>query len=251
MGVAPGTVLPPALPSVPPVCRLWKSPSASTPGAPRTPPGFYSEPSRDPTLFFSIRHIKNTDLDSAAAADPGHAEYEVCATSWPDARQALAAIGNPNHTLASTKTPEVYEFEQSVDGQINRRSIHRVFDCAFVDRSSVNLRAANGSGGLINRRPVDPDSLRFLAEYTFLFSIYNNVGYLVVASEGETDPAQLLHRVTVAELQPGSGPSECDRLALFDLRYAADPSSGAVEFAEEFLWEILVMEASGRAESCD
>ncbi len=223
--------------------------------APRTPANFYQEVPRDPQFFYTLNHLKNSDLDPAVASDPGRAEYEVCASNATEAANLELShrMGNASSSrlLAMTETAEYFEYETDVPGSSQQRAIVRIFDCDFVDRSSVNLRAPNGNGGTINQRPLKQAPVRFLAEYSFQFSPYNNVGYQVLSSEVRTEANAIEQTLLIAELITGGGPAGCDRLTVFSLSHNADTSSGFVTITELTEWTIHVELTAGRAQICE
>ena len=89
----------------------------------------------------------------------------------------------------------------------------RVFRCAYLDRTGVDLAAADGFAGSLNARPLDAAALRDLVEYLWLFTSYNNAGHAVLASEASLPgPA---HTLTLASLERAAG-GACDRVTVRD-----------------------------------
>jgi hypothetical protein len=221
---------------------------------PRTPANFYQDPPRDPQFFYAVTHLKNSHIDPTVAADPSRAEYELCASDMTEAaNMALAyrlANAPASQLLTSVVTSEYFEYEADVPGSTQQRTVLRVFDCEFVDRDSVNLRAPNGNGGTINRRPLAQDPVRFLAEYSFLFGPYNNVGYQVLSSEQQPVTDSLNQTLLIAELVTAGSAQSCDQLTVFSLSHSADASSGAVRINELTEWTISVHLSDGLAQIC-
>ena len=221
---------------------------------PRTPANFYQEVPRDPQFFYTTHHLMNSHIDSAVGADPARAEYEVCVNDMTAAanfelayRQAIAPT---SQLLASTVTGEYFEYETDVPGSPQQRAALRIFDCDFVDRGNVNLRAPNGNGGTINRRPLDQNLVRLLAEYSFHFSSYNNIGYQVLSSEQQPIAGAINHTLLIAELVAAGSTENCDQLTVFSLSHDADSSTGVVAVTEVTEWSIGVLLTDGRAQIC-
>ena len=221
---------------------------------PRTPAGFYREPDRDPRYFYATFHLTNTRLDPATEADLSAPEFELCASSRAEA-DAWEQTDRNNHApstqvLSSAVTDALYEYERDVPGADQRREVVRLFQCSFIDRSGVNLRAPNGYGGRLNNQPVAAADLRYVAEYLWTFSSYNNVGNAVLESRATAGSGTLLHELTQAELQRGMAGEPCDRLNVFTARYTLQTASADVSYGETTLWSIDVRLDGGRANLC-
>lgn len=214
------------------------------------PAGFYAEPARDPQFFYSTRHLKNTDIDAAARLDPQAPEFEVCVTDVLEARD-LEQQTRPSAALlvAANTTGQYHEFERSDPGEPQRRSLVRLLRCQWVDRSMVNLRAPTPAMGILNRRPVAAADLGLLAEYLFTFSIYNNADYWVMESAAQPTSQDLVHRLTIAELQRG-GSGDCDLLVLFDWDFSVSPADGDVRQRQTTVWTTSVRRQASHAVGC-
>ena len=221
---------------------------------PRTPAAFYHEAPRESGYSYRTFHLRNTRLDPAAEADPQAPEFELCASSRAEA-DAWEQLDRYSHApaaqlLAFAETNALYEYERSVPQAADQREVLRLFKCAFVDRSEVNLRAPTAYAGRLNRQPITAEDVRFLAEYLWTFSFYNNVGSAVLESRSVAGTASLAHEVIQAELQLGFGSGSCDRLTVFAARHTAATDSGELGYAEETAWSADVRLNDGRAELC-
>ena len=220
----------------------------------RTPDSFYREPVRDPQFFYTTTHLKLSNIDANVAGNPSLPDHELCATNWTaadDLERTFRAASSPaSQRLNATSTRQYFEFEADVPGSLDRRNVVRIFDCNFVDRSAVNIRAPNGEGGTINERPVDEEPVRFLAEYSFMFSPYNNVGYQVLASDHSSDASTATQTLLVAELIAAGSGENCDRLTVFAIRHTADRGDGRVRVSEITEWSLLTQQVDGRAQTC-
>lgn len=222
--------------------------------APRTPSNFYQEPPRDPQFFYSIQHLRISHVDATVAGDLSLADFELCTNNMQDAstiEQNFRQTNAPaSQLLSSVITDEYFEFEVDVPSSPQLRELVRIFDCDFVDRATVNLRAPNGEGGTLNKRPLAEAPVRFLAEYSFLFSPYNNVGYQVLTSDHETAPDQATQTLMIAELIPAGFGQRCDRLSVFTVSHSAGLADGRVEVRELTEWSFDTERVAGRAQSC-
>jgi hypothetical protein len=222
---------------------------------PRTPTGFYHEAARSPELNYNTFHLRNTHVDPAAASDPTVAEYELCssslaqAASWEQTDRVSNAPGAA--LLATSETDRLYEFERDHPASTSTREVIRLYKCAFLDRSSVNLRAPDARAGRVNLPQVTPQDVRFLAEYLWTFSFYNNAGNAVIASTPGQDTNLLIHEMTLAELQQGFEPGRCDVLVVFEARYTVEAGTGEVSYEETTLWNQSVRRNQGQTQLCD
>jgi hypothetical protein len=222
--------------------------------APRTPLNFYQEQPRDPQFFYAVNHLKNSHVDAAVAGNPSLPDFELCANDMLEAsiiEQNFRQTGSPiSQLLSSAVTDQYFEFEVDVPNSTEQRQVVRIFDCNFVDRSTVNLRAPNGEGGTLNERPLAEAPVRFLAEYSFLFSPYNNVGYQVLSSEHQTTSGNATQTLLIAELVPAGSGERCDHLTIFAVSYSAGLTDGRVEVREITEWSINTERVAGLAQSC-
>lgn len=221
----------------------------------RTPVGFYTEPARTPGVNYTTFHLTNTRVDPAAEADPLAAKFELCAGSVPEAAawEQTDRLNNAPATrlMTSAEDSRLYEYERENDSEPNSREIVRVFKCAFLDRSSVNLRAPDEAAGQVNLQPITADHVRFLAEYLWTFSFYNNAGNAVLASKSVNDAEALIHELTQAELQRSFSSRSCDVLAVFKARYSLAPQTGELTYQEVSLWTQPVRQSPTGAQLCD
>ena len=213
-------------------------------GAPRTPSGFVADPAPPSFAQVTTYHIKSSQL-----AAPFATQHEVCSDDWSEAlawSEEVAAQESPYLDLVETgATPLYFEFGRVPRGDPTRYVRMRVLRCEYLDRSGVDLAFDDGFAGVLNRRPLDAAVLRDSSEYLWLFTLYNNSGNAVVASEGR-GPG-LTHAVTIASLERGSG---CDRVVLRDWTHAAAEQTGVLMLAVTSVREFRVRESAGAIESC-
>jgi hypothetical protein len=104
----------------------------------------------------------------------------------------------------------------------------RVYRCDYLDRSGVDLAAANGFAGIFNRRPLLASALGELSEYLWFFTVYNNADHAVLASASVANANGLTHGLTLAILDRDGGSNGCDRVRIEQLTLSADESTGSL-----------------------
>ena len=217
----------------------------------RTPPGFYTEdaPSTGYTATF---HIKNSDV--ALLAAPTDPTYELCSDDW---NQALAwsetvAVAAPVYSdLTATDSNEhFFEFVRVPRSTTLGTERMRVYRCAFVDRVGADAGRSTGTEGHLNRRPVAASDLKWIVEYLWRFSSYNNVDNVVLKSAAIAGATSPTHELTLAALTRGAGAAGCDRVRVFAWRYRADPASGELTSELSGLWNFDARNDSGSTQLC-
>jgi hypothetical protein len=141
-------------------------------GTPRTPSGFAVDPA--PASFEQVTtyHIKTSQLAAPAAT-----QHEVCTDDWSVAlawAEEVAAQASPYLDLVATEaTARYFELGRVPRGDPSRYVRMRVLRCAYLDRTGVELAAAEGYAGTLNERPLDAAALKSVSEYLWLFTTYN------------------------------------------------------------------------------
>ena len=138
-----------------------------------------------------------------------------------------------------------FEFGRSRPGDPQFYLRARVFKCAYLDRSSADLRAATGPAGRLNQRPLTAAELQTLSEYLWQFTQYNNFGHIVLKSSGDATSAGLSHTLHLASLSRGGVSAACDRISVIAWRHDLDAATGAVELNVETLWTFGARENAG------
>jgi nitrate/nitrite transporter NarK len=97
-------------------------------------------------------------------------------------------------------------------------------------------------------RPLDAVALRELAEYLWLFTVYNNAGHAVIASDALAP--DLTHALTLASLERAVGGTICDRVTVHHWSHAADAATGIVVLATAVVREFSVRQEAGALMGC-
>lgn len=217
----------------------------------RTPQGFQVDAAPSEHAFVATLHLKNTDIDSTL--DATAPQFELCTDEWSQALEwsETSAQRAPQYSNLVATNDEARYFEfgrtQPSDPPVYVRA--RVFKCAYLDRSSANLRAGAGPAGHLNVRPIDADELERLAEYLWQFTGYNNFGHTVLKSAA-TNGAPLEHTLYIASLVRDGLSSGCDRIDVIAWRHRVDPTSGVATSSVDTLWSFGAREAGGIAQLC-
>lgn len=197
----------------------------------RTPPGFYSEAVRYPDRSEFRFHVKSDDLGVAAPV-----AFEVCSDDFSEALQwsetGADARDFETTLTGNAETDWFFEFDRAVIDVQPAVVINRVFKCSALDRAGL---APDGYAGQLMVRPLSADDLRFVAEYLWQYSVYNNAFNAVSASVAGTDSGALVHDLERVAVEVGAGAQAgCDRIELWTWRWTADSSSGALTSEQRF-----------------
>ena len=219
---------------------------------PRTPAGFYSDPPPSGHDYVSTTHLKNADVDAAVVApQPLH---ELCTDDWSQALEwsELGAQSSPQYSdlVETNDDPRYFEFGRVRQGDPTFYVRARVFKCAYLDRASVNLRAAAGAAGTLNRRPPTAADLREMSEYLWQFTQYNNIGYAVLQSSGSSTTGTLTHTLHMGVLVRGALSSSCDRVDVIAWRHTLDTITGSLQVESTTLWSFGARESAGVVSLC-
>jgi hypothetical protein len=239
----------------------------------RVPEGFYSELSEPPppgaseviTLHLKNTHIvsaevvaphlENREIGGAAGPDAGAAGYELCTDDWAEAlawSDDVARRARSYSDLVATNVePRFFEFVRVPRSNPTALLRHRVFQCAYLDRSSADVESFSGSGGQLNRRPVTPADARELAEYLWHFTPYNNYGSAILKSAGESSNGSLGHDLTIATLTRAQVPGTCDRIDVLLWTHAIDSATGTISRTLSLITSFQSREDSGEATLCE
>ena len=143
-----------------------------------------------------------------------------------------------------------FEFGRMRQGDPDFYLRARVFKCAYLDRSSADLRSTAGPAGRLNQRPLTATDLRTLSEYLWQFTTYNNFGHAVIKSAGATTATGLSHTLHIANLVRGGVSASCDRIDIVSWMHALDATSGDLQLDMQTLWSFGARESSGVAQLC-
>jgi len=198
----------------------------------RTPPEFLSDPTDYPGLSEFRFHVVAQDVGLAAATDM---RFEACtddpvtAELW--SAQASAGRGLASTMTASRNTDWFFQVDRVLDTDPTAVAVARVFRCAALDRGTLDDA---GSAGQLNRAPVTAGDLRYVSEYLWQFSIFNNALQAVISSRAAPGDGVLNHDLIRAAAEVGAGVNGCDRIDLYRWRHSVDPNNGTL--TEETVW---------------
>jgi hypothetical protein len=215
----------------------------------RTPQDFYREENATGHANIAKTHIKNTDVDASVAA--AEAQFELCTNDWNEALawSEATAQNAPQYSqlIATNDDARYFEFGRLRAGSPELYVQARVYKCAYLDRSSANLRASGGSAGHLNVRPLDATELKRVSEYLWQFTAYNNFGYAVLDS-ASTNANE--HTLYIGKLVREGVSASCDRIDVIAWRHNVDPSTGSASLNVQSLWSFGAHESSGIAQLC-
>lgn len=220
-------------------------------GTPRTPEGFYEDAEPSGAEYVATAHLKTDDIAAASASDPLH---ELCTDDWNQAlswsethAQSASAYTD---LVATNEDARYFEFGRVRAGAPDIYVRDRVFKCAYVDRAAANLRVEEGAAGQLNMRPLTGAELREFSEYLWQFTSYNNFGYAVLKSSGESSAGTLTHTLHIASLVRNGISATCDRIDLLAWRHTLDAATGALTLDVDTEFSFGARESGGVAELC-
>ena len=191
-----------------------------------------ADPTDYPGLSEFRFHVVAQDVGLAAATEM---RFEACtddpvtAEAW--SAQASAARGLTSTMPTTRDTEWFFQVDRVLDSDPTAVAVARVFRCAALDRGTFDDA---GSAGQLNRAPVTADDLRYISEYLWQFSIFNNALQAVISSRAAPGDGVLNHDLVRAATQVGAGVDGCDRIELYRWRHSVDPSDGTL--TEETVW---------------
>jgi hypothetical protein len=220
-------------------------------GTVRTPADFYSDPAPSGQTHVSTTHLKNADIATGTAGQPLH---ELCTNDWNEALSwsETAARNAPQYSdlMETNDEARYFEFGRARQGDPDFYLRARVFKCAYLDRSSADLRSIAGPAGRLNQRPLTAAELRTLSEYLWQFTIYNNFGHTVLKSTGATSTGGLSHTLYIANLVRNGTSTNCDRVDVQSWMHTVDSASGDLALDVRTLWSFGTRESAGVAQGC-
>jgi hypothetical protein len=215
----------------------------------RTPVDFYAEPLPQSQQYIATSHLKNVDLGEAGTP------HELCTDDWNQALawSEAAAQRSPQYRalVANEANERYFQFDRVSGSQPQLYQRGRIFHCAYLDRSGVDLQQLQGQAGQLNLRPIAAADLKLLSEYLWRFTNYNNFGHAVLRSSAEAGGGALRHSLIIANLQQASVVANgCDQISVESWTHAVDNNSGALTRSVSNLWSFGARATPTGAELC-
>lgn len=225
--------------------------SAIYSGSSRTPAGFAVETPPNVQGVVATSHVKNTDIDQAISGSA--AQFELCTNDWNEALawSETSAHNRPQYAalVATNDESRYFEFARVQSGSPDVYVQSRIYKCAYLNRSTANLRDSSGAAGQLNVRPLGSDELRRASEYLWQFTTYNNFGNVVLKSAGTNDTTPE-HTLFIATLARSGMSATCDRIDVVAWRHHLNATSGALTLEAQTLWTFGARESAGIAQLC-
>ena len=219
-------------------------------GEQRTPTGFLIEPRPANVVgLVSTRHLRNSDIDPSVTL-----QYELCtedsgqAIAWSESNASWN--GQYSDLVQIDSNERYFEVVRVPRADVTALLRHRVFRCSYLDRSTGDTRLEQGDAGILHTQPLDSTAVRWLAEYLWQFTSYNNSNYVVVSSDTSISAQTVTQTIRLAELVRASA-SACDTVRLIDWIHTADTTTGAVERTLTPVREFAVRDNAGVAAACE
>lgn len=218
-------------------------------GTQRTPDDFYEDSVPSGHEYVTTAHLKSSDIDMSADA-----VHELCTDDWNEALEwsELSAQGASEYAdlVETNEETRFFEFGRLRSGTPPIYQRERVFKCAYLDRSGVDLRLEEGAAGLLNQRPITASVLRQLSEYLWTYTPFNNYGHAVLKSEGAASAGTLTHTLYIASVEPKGISSTCDRIVVIAWRHTANTATGELTLDTDTELTFGARETDGLIELC-
>ena len=215
----------------------------------RTPAGFYADPAPPGQNFVDTLHITSRDVTPSLLAD-----FELCTDDWNQALQwseaAATSGGVYGNLVGNSNTGRYFEFDRLRPGNPQLYLRQRVYLCSYLDRSNAAAGVTTGAAGTLNLRPLARSDLQLLSEYLWRFTLWNNFGSAVLASEPDPNDANNTHALVVASLVINGNAPGCDRVDVVAWRHRLTASNGALQRTIAPLWSFNVRQGITAAENC-
>jgi len=215
----------------------------------RTPAGFNIEVAPVFAGYVATAHLKNSDLSAGATT-----QYEVCSDDFNQALQwsetANSTSGVNANLVGNDATERYFEFDRVRAGTPQGYLRSRIYKCAYLDRSTVDLHLAQGAAGVVNVRPLDAGALQGLSEYLWQFTGYNNFGNVVLNSTGASNSVGLTHSLIIATLATASSVNACDTINVLEWKHSVNQGSGALTLSVTQLWSFHAQQSNGAVSVC-
>ena len=136
---------------------------------------FYQEQANNSDKFYTIRHVKNHDVE---LYDVGFT-YPLCSDDYASAFNTSKndSSQTTSHLIANTESDIYYEFSRQNQHSSNSIYVQRIYKCQVYQVSSVNQY----KGQYVNA-VLDIEDYHKFIEYQWYFSYYNNYGNVVLSS---------------------------------------------------------------------
>lgn len=217
----------------------------------RIPEGFYSEPTPPPDTFQTISHIKNTDIINPASVTPATPVHEICANDFHQALTWAQATNGGSNLVDNAENSLFYQFTYVNASTPSFYEIKRVYKCAMVDRSSIDLNNPNYRLGQYIEIPADINNLKILLEYFWTFSPHNNFGYAIISSAINETTDNFLHLFYEARLTTAQNANECDSVNLYEVNFDINKTTGDITRSEQLISTIKSIYRNSVIEVCE
>ena len=206
----------------------------------RAPEGF-NLPSVADDGFYTIRHIRNTDIVSQSGKG-AQAVFELSSDDFTEALQwseQLASQESVYRQLVDvSETGLYYQFSRVATQSPQTTEYTRVFKRAMLDRD--NTETANGAAsnlylGLMSLPSLSADNVRKVIEYLWGFSASNNYGYAVMSTDLQTRADEFLYTLLEAQLA-SAVTGGCDQISVVEKRYSVSRLTGQIYLTEVPAW---------------
>jgi hypothetical protein len=160
-------------------------------------------------------------------------------------------VSGDNAALTGTEiTTQYFEFDRLRAGTPQGYLRQRIYKCAWLSRSTVNLQASSGDAGILNMRPLDAAALKLVSEYLWQFTTYNNFGNVVLSSTGAPGNSSLTHSLIIATMTRAGSIGSCDTINVVDWKHSVNTSTGEMTLSVTPLLNFMAKESAGAVSVC-
>jgi hypothetical protein len=215
----------------------------------RTPTGFYTETVPVFSGYVATSHLKTTDINTNAIL-----KYELCSDDFNQALQWSETVnsnsGDNANLTGNDATDKYFEFDRLRNGTPQGYLRQRVYKCAYLSRSTVDLNASSGQAGILYARPLNAAMLKTLSEYLWQFTTYNNFGNVVLSSSGVAGSNSLTHSLMIASLTRATTTGSCDSINVVEWQHRVDTITGDMTLNSTPVMNFRAQESNGAVSVC-
>jgi len=206
----------------------------------------------DDSGFYTIRHIRNSDVvanarfvarvasqDALQAPQARvQADFELSSDDFTEAMQwseVMAGKQPVYHQLVDVSESELYyQFARVAMGSPTTTEYDRVFKRSMLNRDNAESQAIKSGEqaflGIIPPVRQSEHNIKQVIDYLWSFSESNNYGYAVVSTAFQAYSDHYRYMLTEAQLDTATG-TGCDRIQIMEKRYDISRSTGRIRYS--------------------
>ena len=215
------------------------------------PDGFFVDERAGTDRSYTVHHV----LDDSRSFEVCTDDFAV-AMAWEATDNASRSV--QGYFVETLENERYFEFVRELsydDGvgnvaDLTSPGFARVFKCSNTNRDGVDRLLLDGYAGMLNTRPISPESIREFAEYLWQFAFFPNSRRKVIGTRAAGDDTRLHHVLQLA-FASSQGPQASDRIEIAEWRFSVDRQTGGVERSFQVVHDLRATLQDGSPVLCD